>query len=90
MNNVIFGNNKFSHYETLGGGSGARIGRGRLRRAGTYDEHCHHRSRNTGEPFPVRLVAFRRRIGSGGEEAGRVGMGLKENTSLKRRLNFPC
>ena len=71
MNNVIFGNNKFSHhYETLGGGSGARIGQeAPPLRAGTHMTNTAITDPEILENrFPVRLVAdFRRRIGSGGE-----------------------
>jgi 5-oxoprolinase (ATP-hydrolysing) len=78
MNNVIFGNDKFSHYETLGGGSGARIGQ-----EGTSAVQVHMTNTAITDPeilenrFPVRLVAFRRRMGSGGEGTWTGGDGIE-------------
>jgi 5-oxoprolinase (ATP-hydrolysing) len=78
MNNVTFGNDRFSHYETLGGGSGARVGQG-----GTSAVQVHMTNTAITDPeiletrFPVRLVAFRRRIGSGGEGTWSGGDGIE-------------
>ena len=78
MNNVIFGNNKFSHYETLGGGSGARVGQ-----EGASAVQVHMTNTAITDPeilesrFPVRLVAFRRRTGSGGDGTWPGGDGIE-------------
>lgn len=78
MNNVTFGNDRFSHYETLGGGSGASVGQ-----EGTSAVQVHMTNTAITDPeiletrFPVRLVAFRRRIGSGGEGTWSGGDGIE-------------
>ncbi|MET3871699.1 hydantoinase B/oxoprolinase family protein [Puniceicoccus vermicola] len=77
MNNVIFGNQQFSHYETIAGGSGASMrGPGRsavqvhmTNTAITDPEILEHR-------FPVRVESFRIRPSSGGEGANRGGCGV--------------
>ena len=78
MNNVTFGNDYFSHYETLGGGSGAVVGQ-----AGTSAVQVHMTNTAITDPeilearFPVRLVAFRRRKGSAGEGTWSGGDGIE-------------
>ena len=78
MNNVIFGNHKFSHYETLGGGAGARVGQ-----EGASAVQVHMTNTAITDPeiletrFPVRLVAFRRRTGSGGHGTWPGGDGIE-------------
>lgn len=77
MNNVIFGNAAFSHYETLAGGSGAS-GRGpgcsavqvhMTNTAITDPEVLEHR-------FPVRVEKFAIRRGSGGVGKNQGGDGV--------------
>jgi 5-oxoprolinase (ATP-hydrolysing) len=77
MNNVTFGNEKFSHYETLCGGSGAKIGQD-----GTSAVQVHMTNTAITDPeileakFPIRLLAFRKRSGSGGVGTWQGGEGI--------------
>ena len=78
MNNVTFGNSNFSHYETLCGGSGARMGS-----CGTSAVQVHMTNTAITDPevlesrFPVRLLAFRIRKGSGGRGTWKGGDGIE-------------
>jgi len=77
MNNLLFGNDRFGFYETMGGGAGA--GPGWNGRSG-----CHVHMSNTAitdveileERFPVRVREFGIRHGSGGEGIWKGGDGL--------------
>ena len=77
MNNLLFGNESFGFYETMGGGAGA--GPGWDGRSG-----CHVHMSNTAitdveileERFPVRVREFGIRRGSGGKGAWNGGDGL--------------
>ena len=66
MNNLTFGNEHFSHYETVGGGAGACFGQ-----PGTSAVQVHMTNTAITDPevlearFPVRLLRFVRRRGSG-------------------------
>jgi 5-oxoprolinase (ATP-hydrolysing) len=77
MNNVAFGNARFGYYETIGGGAGAGPGF-----AGASGVHVHMTNTRITDAevletrFPVRLVAFARRRGSGGAGRYRGGDGL--------------
>jgi 5-oxoprolinase (ATP-hydrolysing) len=77
MNNVAFGGERFGHYETLGGGAGAGPGFD-----GASCVQVHMTNTRITDPevlearFPVRLVAFARRRGSGGAGRRRGGDGL--------------
>lgn len=77
MNNVLFGNETFAHYETLGGGHGATAGA-----HGLSGRHSHMTNTAITDPeilehrFPVRLWRFSLRPGSGGEGRWRGGEGL--------------
>lgn len=70
MNNLLFGNANFGFYETICGGSGAIEGR-----RGASGVHSHMTNTRLTDPevlearYPVRLIAFGLRVGSGG--AGR-------------------
>lgn len=70
MNNLLFGNSSFGFYETICGGSGATA-----RSAGASAVHTHMTNTRLTDPevleirYPVRLVQFKIRSGSGG--AGR-------------------
>jgi 5-oxoprolinase (ATP-hydrolysing) len=83
MNNLLFGNPHFGFYETIGGGTGAGPGF-----AGS--DGTHHHMTNTRitdaeimeQRYPVRVMAFGRRSGSGG--AGRFPGG----EGLRRELYF--
>jgi 5-oxoprolinase (ATP-hydrolysing) len=68
MNNFTFGNARYQHYETLCGGAGAGEGF-----AGASAVHTHMTNSRLTDPeiletrFPVRLLSFSIRRGSGGE-----------------------
>ena len=78
MNNLTFGNDHFSHYETIGGGSGAAIGQD-----GESAVQVHMTNTAITDPevlearFPVRLLAFRKRAGSGGAGSWPGGEGIE-------------
>ncbi len=67
MNNLLFGNERFGYYETIGGGSGAGPGF-----AGASGVHQHMTNTQITDAevlehrYPVRLLAFALRPGSGG------------------------
>ncbi|MBL8892595.1 MAG: hydantoinase B/oxoprolinase family protein [Planctomycetaceae bacterium] len=77
MNNFLFGNAKFGFYETMGGGCGATpFGEG------ASAVHSHMTNTRLTDPeilevrYPVRLLEFRRRPGSGGDGQHRGGDGM--------------
>jgi 5-oxoprolinase (ATP-hydrolysing) len=77
MNNVIFGNERYGYYETLGGGCGA----GRDFH-GAAAVHSHMTNTRITDPeilehrYPMRVLRFAVRRGSGGEGLHRGGDGL--------------
>ncbi len=77
MNNVIFGNDSFSHYETIGGGSG-----GSEKGPGADAVQVHMTNTAITDPevvehrFPVRIARFAVRAGSGGRGRFRGGDGI--------------
>jgi 5-oxoprolinase (ATP-hydrolysing) len=77
MNNVVFGNAKFGYYETVCGGAGAGPGF-----AGADAVHTHMTNTRITDAeilehrYPVRLVLFGVRRGSGGGGAWRGGNGV--------------
>jgi 5-oxoprolinase (ATP-hydrolysing) len=77
MNNLTFGDEAFGYYETIGGGEGARDGH-----AGTSGVHTHMTNTRITDPevlerrFPVRLLEFSVRRGSGGPGRFAGGDGL--------------
>jgi 5-oxoprolinase (ATP-hydrolysing) len=77
MNNVTFGDESFGHYETIGGGAGATA-----RAAGASGVHTHMTNTRITDPeiletrFPVRLLEFGLRVGSGGNGGHRGGEGI--------------
>ena len=83
MNNFTFGNARYQHYETLCGGAGAGEGF-----AGASAVHTHMTNSRLTDPeilesrFPVRLLSFRVRRGSGGEGRWSGGDGIV------RRIEF--
>jgi 5-oxoprolinase (ATP-hydrolysing) len=78
MNNVTFGNQSYSHYETIGGGAGAKIGQD-----GTSAVQVHMTNTAITDPeilesrFPVRLLSFKIRTGSGGKGTWKGGDGIE-------------
>ena len=77
MNNVAFGDERFGYYETIGGGAGAGPGFD-----GASGVHTHMTNTRITDAevlesrYPVRLVAFALRRGSGGAGRWRGGDGL--------------
>ena len=77
MNNLLFGNDRFGYYETLSGGSGA--GRGH---EGCSGRHVHMTNTAITDPeilehrFPVRLIRYELRRGSGGKGLHAGGDGV--------------
>lgn len=78
MNNVVFGNDRCSYYETLGGGAGAGPGFD-----GASGRHTHMTNTGLTDPeilelrYPVRLWRHALRRGSGGEGRFRGGDGIE-------------
>ncbi|MBW2461536.1 MAG: hydantoinase B/oxoprolinase family protein [Deltaproteobacteria bacterium] len=77
MNNLTFGNDSFGYYETLGGGAGAGPGF-----PGASGVHTHMTNSRITDPeiletrYPVRVLEFSIRRGSGGAGRWRGGDGL--------------
>lgn len=77
MNNFIFGNDQYSFYETIGGGSGAGPGF-----HGSHAIHSHMTNTAITDPeiiesrYPVRLKKFAVRTGSGGKGKFHGGDGI--------------
>ncbi len=83
MNNLTFGNERFGYYETICGGAGATA-----MAAGCDAVHTHMTNTRLTDPetverrFPVRVLEFSIRRGSGGQGQHRGGDGIT------RRLEF--
>ncbi|MDZ7771413.1 MAG: hydantoinase B/oxoprolinase family protein [Balneolaceae bacterium] len=83
MNNVLFGNEGFGYYETVGGGTGAgaafdgadTVHHHMTNTAGTDPEILEHR-------YPVRLERYGVRKGSGGKGRRRGGDGIVRELSF--------
>ena len=77
MNNFLFGNDRFGYYETIAGGAGAGDGY-----TGTSAVHTHMTNTAITDPevienrYPVRLLQFAVRLGSGGRGLWRGGDGV--------------
>ena len=86
MNNVTFGNSSFSHYETIGGGSGATIGSD-----GTSAVQVHMTNTSITDPKSLNhLSQFALKVLKLGKTpvakvVGGVVTGLKENIILKKK-----
>lgn len=85
MNNILFGNDHFGYYETVGGGTGAGHGY-----SGADGVHQHMTNTRATDPeilehrYPVRLDRFSIRKDSGGEGKWNGGNGLiREMTFLE-------
>lgn len=89
MNNLTFGDDTFGYYETIAGGAGA--GRGFHGASGV---HTHMTNTRITDPevletrFPVRLLRFQIRRGSGGAGKWRGGDGLIRTIQALRPLRF--
>ncbi|MEC7524435.1 MAG: hydantoinase B/oxoprolinase family protein [Myxococcota bacterium] len=89
MNNVTFGDATFGYYETVAGGAGAGPGF-----HGASCVHTHMTNSRITDPevledrFPVRLVRFARRRGSGGGGRWRGGDGVIRELEALAPLSF--
>jgi 5-oxoprolinase (ATP-hydrolysing) len=87
MNNLTFGDATFGYYETLAGGAGATADGD-----GADAVHTHMTNTRLTDPevlerrYPVRLLRFEIRRGSGGRGAHRGGDGLVRELLLLRPL----
>lgn len=87
MNNFLFGNRSFGYYETIGGGAGATA-------AADGESAVHTHMTNTRltdveileKRYPVRLVRFQIRRGSGGEGQYRGGDGMEREVQALEPL----
>jgi 5-oxoprolinase (ATP-hydrolysing) len=88
MNNFLFGNESFGYYETIGGGSGATS-------TADGEDAVHTHMTNTRltdveileKKYPVRLLEFAVRSGSGGKGRYRGGCGLVRQVQALTPLN---
>jgi len=88
MNNFLFGNDSFGYYETIGGGSGATS-------SANGEDAVHTHMTNTRltdveileKKYPVRLIEFAVRTGSGGSGLHRGGCGLVRQVQALTPLN---
>jgi 5-oxoprolinase (ATP-hydrolysing) len=89
MNNVLFGDDSFAYYETVGGGCGAGPGW-----AGASGVHSHMTNTAITDPeileqrYPVRLERFQVRRGSGGRGRFDGGDGLIREITFLRQLQL--
>ena len=87
MNNFLFGDSSFGYYETIGGGTGATA-------EGAGEDAVHSHMTNTRltdvevleKKYPVRLVRFEIRRGSGGPGRNAGGNGLIRQVLALRSL----
>ncbi|MCC6874734.1 MAG: hydantoinase B/oxoprolinase family protein [Sandaracinaceae bacterium] len=88
MNNLTFGDESFGYYETIGGGSGAT-----REHDGESGVHTHMTNSRITDPevleerFPVRLVRFALRPGSGGDGHKKGGDGLVREIEALTKLH---
>ncbi|MCC6619720.1 MAG: hydantoinase B/oxoprolinase family protein [Deltaproteobacteria bacterium] len=89
MNNLTFGTERFGYYETLGGGAGAGPGW-----RGASGVHTHMTNTRVTDPevledrFPVRVVTFALRRGSGGAGRWPGGDGLVRELEALAPMRF--
>ena len=89
MNNLLFGNDAFGYYETIGGGSGAGPGF-----HGTSGVHCHMTNTRMTDSeileqrYPVRVREFSIRNNSGGDGKFRGGDGLYREIEFLAHLSL--
>ena len=87
MNNLTFGNDHLQYYETICGGAGAGDGF-----HGADAVHTHMTNSRLTDPevlewrFPVRLLNFSIRSGTGGDGAWRGGCGIKREIEFLRPM----
>ncbi|WP_017732473.1 hydantoinase B/oxoprolinase family protein [Nafulsella turpanensis] len=89
MNNLLFGNEHFGYYETIGGGSGAGPGF-----KGADSVHQHMTNTRITDPeilefrYPVQLEAFKIRKGSGGKGKWAGGNGIYRQIRFKEAVQL--
>ncbi len=89
MNNFLFGNSKFSYYETIGGGVGATNGH-----HGASAVHQHMTNTRITDPeilefrYPVRLDRFGIRKNSGGQGLWNGGDGIERIVTFLENLDI--
>lgn len=89
MNNILFGNEEFGYYETLAGGTGAGEGF-----HGASARHHHMTNTRITDPevieqrFPVRIIRFAIREGSGGIGTWNGGNGLIREYEFLENMNL--
>jgi 5-oxoprolinase (ATP-hydrolysing) len=89
MNNVLFGDDSFAYYETVGGGCGAGP-----TWSGASGVHSHMTNTAITDPevletrYPVRLDRFELRRGSGGDGHFQGGDGLIREITFRRALEL--
>ena len=77
MNNVTLGNDRFTYYETIGGGQGACPERtGRPACTSPCRTRCPRRPRRSSSSYPLRVERHELRLGSGGAGRRRGGDGV--------------
>lgn len=87
MNNFLFGNERFGYYETIGGGVGAAEGY-----QGASAVHSHMTNTRLTDPevlearYPIQMLRFAIRRGSGGEGRWRGGDGMIREFLFLERL----
>jgi 5-oxoprolinase (ATP-hydrolysing) len=87
MNNFLFGNERFGYYETIGGGVGAAENY-----HGASAVHSHMTNTRLTDPevlearYPIRMLRFAIRRGSGGEGLWRGGDGMIREFLFLERL----
>ena len=88
MNNFLFGNDRFGYYETICGGTGAGNGFD-----GSDAVHQHMTNTRITDPevlefrYPVRLIRFEVRAGSGGKGRWRGGDGVVREVQFLESLD---
>ena len=89
MNNVLFGNERFGYYETIGGGTGAGPGF-----HGTSAVHHHMTNTRITDPevlewrYPVRVETFAIRRGSGGRGRYHGGDGVVRKLRFREAVQL--
>jgi 5-oxoprolinase (ATP-hydrolysing) len=89
MNNVLIGDESFGYYETICGGAGAGPGF-----HGADAVHTHMTNTRLTDPevlesrYPIRLVRFSIRTGSGGKGQYRGGNGVTRELEFQRPLHL--
>lgn len=87
MNNVLIGGNGWVYYETVGGGQGGRVSAGESRPGQSGIQTGMTNTKNTPiealeRTFPMRVLRYRLRIGSGGAGLAPGGDGIERDLEV--------